>query len=117
MNKINWENLPSTATPINAENLNAMQDNIEEAIEELIISEDKTISVSAVANQYKYAEKSITVPAGYKLLSASIIDNGYISQEIASIISLTNSRVVVNVYGANTTTINVKVRILYIKDN
>lgn len=36
MNKINWENLPSTATPINAENLNAMQDNIENEINRVI---------------------------------------------------------------------------------
>lgn len=35
MRKIIWENFPSTATPINADNLNTMQDNIEEAIEEL----------------------------------------------------------------------------------
>lgn len=35
MRKIIWENFPSTDTPINADNLNTMQDNIEEAIEEL----------------------------------------------------------------------------------
>lgn len=33
MRKINWEDLPSRATPINADNLNAMQDNIETEIE------------------------------------------------------------------------------------
>lgn len=32
MKKINFENLPSTNTPINATNLNLMQDNFEEAI-------------------------------------------------------------------------------------
>lgn len=32
MNKINFQNLPSTATPLNAENLNQMQDNIENEI-------------------------------------------------------------------------------------
>lgn len=35
MNKINFTNLPSTNTPLNADNLNAMQDNIEDAIEKL----------------------------------------------------------------------------------
>ena len=34
MNKITFEDLPSTNTPINAENLNLMQDNIESAINE-----------------------------------------------------------------------------------
>lgn len=33
MNKINWENSPSTRTPLNADNLNRMQDNIEDAME------------------------------------------------------------------------------------
>lgn len=36
MDKINFENLPSTNTPINAENLNQMQDNVENAISELV---------------------------------------------------------------------------------
>lgn len=34
MNKIDFQNLPSTETPINAENLNQMQTNIEEAVNE-----------------------------------------------------------------------------------
>lgn len=38
MNKINFENLPSTNTPINAENLNAMQNNIENAINNILQS-------------------------------------------------------------------------------
>lgn len=38
MEKINFQNLPSTDTPINSTNLNQMQDNIEEAIN--IVKED-----------------------------------------------------------------------------
>lgn len=38
MNKINFENLPSTNTPLNAENLNAMQNNIENAINNILQS-------------------------------------------------------------------------------
>lgn len=34
MNKINFENLPSTNTPLSAENLNLLQDNVEEGIQE-----------------------------------------------------------------------------------
>lgn len=42
MNKINFENLPSTNTPISAENLNLMQDNIEsEIIEQEQILDEK----------------------------------------------------------------------------
>ena len=36
MEKINFKDLPSTETPINAENLNQMQDNIEDAIGEIV---------------------------------------------------------------------------------
>ena len=35
MNKINFKNLPSTETPLNAENLNQLQTNVEDAIEEI----------------------------------------------------------------------------------
>lgn len=35
MQKINFKNLPDTSTPLNAENLNLLQDNIEEAIENI----------------------------------------------------------------------------------
>ena len=38
MNKINFQNLPSTATPLNAENLNQMQSNIENAINNILQS-------------------------------------------------------------------------------
>lgn len=39
MNKINFENLPSTTMPLNAESLNTMQDNIEAEIEKKISKE------------------------------------------------------------------------------
>ena len=35
MEKINFENLPNTSTPINADNLNTMQKNMEQGIEQL----------------------------------------------------------------------------------
>lgn len=35
MQKINFQNLPNTSTPLNATNLNLMQDNIESAIEDV----------------------------------------------------------------------------------
>ena len=35
MQKINFENKPSTVSPINATNLNALQDNVEDAIDEV----------------------------------------------------------------------------------
>lgn len=35
MNKITFQNLPSTSTPVNAQNLNAMQNNVEVEINKL----------------------------------------------------------------------------------
>lgn len=47
MNKIEFKNLPETSTPLNADNLNAMQDNIEEEIGTKISkSAIKTINAS-----------------------------------------------------------------------
>lgn len=42
MDKINFENLPSTSTPISAENLNQVQANIEKALIGTILYEDET---------------------------------------------------------------------------
>lgn len=42
MDKIDWKNLPSTDTPIDAENLNLMQDNIEKAINGTVLYENET---------------------------------------------------------------------------
>ena len=39
MQKINFENKPSTNSPINADNLNLLQDNVEDAIDEITISD------------------------------------------------------------------------------
>lgn len=40
MQKINFENKPSAVSPINATNLNALQDNVEDAIDEVQTSVD-----------------------------------------------------------------------------
>lgn len=66
MEKIIFEDLPSTNTPLNAENLNKIQDNIEDAIQELINKEivlyenatgsNGTITLSDSIENYKYVE-------------------------------------------------------------
>jgi hypothetical protein len=62
MQKINFKNLPDTSTPLNASTLNQMQDNIENAIPEVVdsLSGDSTTdapSVHAVKqlNTYSYS--------------------------------------------------------------
>lgn len=50
MVKINFENLPSTNTPLSAENLNLLQDNVEDAIPALD-SAVSTSSTNGVENQ------------------------------------------------------------------
>lgn len=47
MNKINFENLPSTNTPLSAENLNLLQDNVEDAIDNVSIELDDEVSTSS----------------------------------------------------------------------
>lgn len=50
MNKINFENLPSTNTPLSAENLNLLQDNVENAIP-VLDSTISTTSTNGIENQ------------------------------------------------------------------
>lgn len=47
MNKINFKNLPDTSTPLNAQNLNLLQDNVEDAIDSITIDLDDEVSTSS----------------------------------------------------------------------
>ena len=81
MQKINFENYPSTNTPIDANNLNDLQDNVEEAIKDdlnnfVILGEtdnqEKTITLNndslsnykfiCVVSGYGYYKCSTTIP-------------------------------------------------------
>lgn len=90
MNKINWENLPSQATPINAENLNQMQTNIENAINSFTTTTDtngwtvlnfghykeyvKKIFISKVIEGNQWGETPISyIPAGLSTLGNRIL--------------------------------------------
>lgn len=52
MNKINFENLPSTNTPINAENLNQLQTNVENALTENVTNENNTSTSKSYSCKY-----------------------------------------------------------------
>lgn len=63
MKKINWEDEPSTNTPLNADNLNLMQNNAEEAIDGHILFESEEgilpsnrITLNDDCNNYDYIE-------------------------------------------------------------
>lgn len=47
MTKIEFKNLPDTSTPLNAQNLNQLQDNVEDAIDNITIELDDTASTSS----------------------------------------------------------------------
>ena len=57
MQKINFENKPSTNSPINADNLNLLQDNVEDAINNINFN----ISESAVKTDYSFENNPIFV--------------------------------------------------------
>jgi len=60
MRKINWENAPSTKTPLNASNLNLMQKNVEDAINGTVLYSNSSGASSGTlldnANNYDYIE-------------------------------------------------------------
>ena len=78
MRKINWEDLPSKATPINAENLNAMQYNIETEIEGktqkdiITIYLDNTIT-NPIVETYTKVPLTLKTSVGNKL---TVSNNG-----------------------------------------
>lgn len=72
MVKINFENLPSTNTPLSAENLNQMQDNIEDYVDSEISNSVsgiiKRASVDASSSYQGFTQVSAVVPSGYIFL-------------------------------------------------
>lgn len=68
MEKINFENLPSTNTPINAENLNLMQDNVENAINSIGIVESGS---NDNGKWIKYADGTMIITQEYVVATAT----------------------------------------------
>lgn len=64
MNKINFENLPSTNTPLNADNLNDMQSNIEK-------------SVVAIGKTQPSTNENVWIKKGKNLFDKNNVLNGY----------------------------------------
>lgn len=86
MQKINFENLPSTNTPINATNLNQMQTNTEDAINGIIESNNNSNGTyikyadGTLIQRGKYTTPSIEATAGYRQsvnLPINFIDTDY----------------------------------------
>ena len=71
MNKITFKNYPDTSTPISAENLNGMQDNIEEAINGEILYQNAEGSTNAVTlnksvTEFDFIDITVTAQNSYK---------------------------------------------------
>lgn len=111
--KTNWENLPSTNTPINATNLNKIENQLE-ALDGFITYRDVDITFNTIDG---LASASASVPnvTGYTVLTASIINNGFSYRPVTSITTLSASTVGVNAYSNTSASVTIKVRILYIK--
>ena len=108
-----WENLPSTNTPINATNLN----NIETQLYQIIKNQTIQIPITTRANGFVYATGTFTIPTGYQVVAASIVGNGYLSEVIASIISLAGTNVVVNAFSNAVKNATVVVNVVFAKTN
>lgn len=57
MKKIDWKNYPSTDTPISAENLNLMQDNMEEAAEVKIVTGEECATNEYIDGKRVYVKR------------------------------------------------------------
>lgn len=103
MQKINFENKPSTVSPINATNLNALQDNVEDAIDEvsddiIYVEYTQNYSLTAGAGTHSRVTFQTSVPAGYNWVGYEIVSNGYVNSVINWIMSSTASNCLVAWY-------------------
>lgn len=103
MQKINFENKPSTNSPINADNLNLLQDNVEDAIDEvsddiIYVEYTQNYSIDAGAGTRSRVTFQTSVPAGYNWVGYEIVSNGYVNSVINWIMSSTASNCLVAWY-------------------
>ncbi len=103
MQKINFENKPSTNSPINADNLNLLQDNVEDAIDE--VSDDiiyveyaQNYSITTGTGTRSRVTFQTSVPTGYEWVGYEIVSNGYVNSVINWIMSSTASNCLVAWY-------------------
>lgn len=86
MDKINFENLPSTKTPVSAENLNLLQTNVDNAkVEKTIIVTTAGTDLNNYTNEGRYyfdaSHTPTNIPAGVNgLLEVLKSDNNFIKQ-------------------------------------
>ena len=122
MKKIPFKDLPSTDTPIDSANLNLLQDNVEDAINEV---KDDIIYVEysttyGPANQANYSNRftiNTSVPSGYKWVGYEIVDNGYANAVITWILYSSSAKCIIGFYtlAALQSQLTFKVRGIYKK--
>ena len=123
MQKINFENKPSTNSPINADNLNLLQDNVEDAIDEvsddiIYVEYTQNYSIDAGAGTRSRVTFQTTVPAGYVWVGYEIVSNGYVNSVINWIMSSTATNCLVAWYNLSDETydnLNMTIRGIYKK--
>lgn len=103
MQKINFENKPDTSSPINASNLNLLQENVENAIDEvsddiIFVEYTQNYSLSGGAGTHSRVTFQTSVPAGYNWVGYEIVSNGYVNSVINWIMSSTASNCLVAWY-------------------
>ena len=123
MQKINFENKPSTNSPINADNLNLLQDNVEDAIDEvsddiIFVEYTQNYSLSGGAGTSSRVTFQTSVPAGYNWVGYEIVSNGYVNSVINWIMSSTASNCLVAWYNLSDETydnLTMTIRAIYKK--
>lgn len=106
---VEFKDKPSTNSPINADNLNLLQNNVETAINEvtddiIAVEYTQTYSVSTGSGTYGRVTVNASTPSGYTWVAYEIISNGYVNSIINWIISSTATQCQVAWYNVSNTT-------------
>lgn len=126
MKKINWENEPSTATPINADNLNLMQDNIEEEQEiikgTLLYSNDsgekRNVTLNDNISEYNIIEIFYTINTrSSSVKTCNFKNNEKISLNINAVSSSTYVNIIKEIQLQNQSIIKIQERTFYVYAN
>lgn len=98
MNKIDFKNLPDTTTPLSAENLNLLQDNVEDGISDGV-SEAKSYTDTKVLETYSTTEQVIGTWLGKPLYRQVISTTTPSSTSVDTIGTITNIDKIVKLDG------------------
>lgn len=111
----NWENLPSTNTPINATNLNKIETELGKNDEQVIFRNIEAGEIAVNAGDTAFKNFTTEAITGYTLVAVTLYYVSGASNAYCTVSATTSGTLTVHNGASSSTTVNVRLRAIYIK--